>query len=649
MKKAAASGNICVKGDSHPAPSFFRSIRGRLVLLLVIILVPVILLQFFIDLDRLNARRYSELQSNMKVARATARAFDNFIQHILLQEKQIAFALTSFHVPKCDLAQPFPKGIDRSFPDLEHISIISPSGCIVASNYSALVGMDVSDRSYFREIIKGKEWVVSELVHSKADGRAKFAVSSPIRDESGERIGVIAVAVDGKKLKNSLSLERFDGDLTILDNTGRAVYRYPPTAWNWDERDFAKIDPRVRESLSGKEVMDVSSNTIDKRLRILAMAPVRSIGWVSRASIPEAKALSGVYKQIYRNAALFLFVVVGSLLAAVLISRRISVPIEKLIGHARSLKEGEWSHAIVEKAPSEIEEFAATFNSMAEEIRRREAQLEYMAEDARKWAVKMEQKVQERTADLQMANANLKILSSRILTAQEEERKAVARELHDTVLQRLAYTKLSLGMSLKRMLNGGPPPDQEFVEEINSQTVESIGEVRSIMENMTPSMLKHFGLIETLEGHCHEFRERYPLMKLETEFDLSDDEIPEELNFPIFRVLQEALNNAAKHSRASRVKASLNKEADSIRLRVSDNGGGFEPDRELHSSKPGGFGLTSMKERAELFGGSFLISSQKGRGTVVTASWSLSRLVNQQDVHLKYLPDTAARAVDRVP
>jgi signal transduction histidine kinase len=115
-------------------------------------------------------------------------------------------------------------------------------------------------------------------------------------------------------------------------------------------------------------------------------------------------------------------------------------------------------------------------------------------------------------------------------------------------------------------------------------------------------------------------------MELEAEFDLSDEEIPEELNFPIFRVLQEALNNAAKHSRASRVKATLSKVDNSIRLEVSDNGVGFEPERELHSSKPGGFGLTSMKERAELFGGSFLISSQKGRGTAVITSWNLSRL-----------------------
>lgn len=329
------------KGNARIASSFFHSIRDRLFLLLTIVLVPAILVQLLIYRDRLNTRKEYELRTNMEVARATAKGFEDFIQNILIQERGIAFTLSSFHSKNDNDIQSFLDGIDRLYPNLERVLVISPAGRVVASSRPALVGIDVADRSYFREISDGKEWAVSKLLRTKEDGRAVFVISSPVRDESGARIGVIAVSIDAESLKNLLSFSRFGGDVSILDKTGRAVYRYPETKWKWEDRDFAKIDPQVREALSGKEVLCTSRETLDKKLRIYAMAPIPSIGWVSRASIPEADAMSEVFNQIYRNASLFFLVLIGSFFIAVLFSKGISVPIRKLGLHVRSLQKGE--------------------------------------------------------------------------------------------------------------------------------------------------------------------------------------------------------------------------------------------------------------------------------------------------------------------
>ena len=106
------------------------------------------------------------------------------------------------------------------------------------------------------------------------------------------------------------------------------------------------------------------------------------------------------------------------------------------------------------------------------------------------------------------------------------------------------------------------------------------------------------------------------------DFAIQEEEVPEGLKVVIYRILQDALNNVAKHSEARRVRVHLGKGQDRIELSVKDNGRGFEPASVLNyqTEKPG-FGLASMRERTELSGGSFRLESGKGKGTLIRASW----------------------------
>ena len=135
-------------------------------------------------------------------------------------------------------------------------------------------------------------------------------------------------------------------------------------------------------------------------------------------------------------------------------------------------------------------------------------------------------------------------------------------------------------------------------------------------------MLDDLGILPTITWFCRKFRKTYPATRIETQVEIEEEAIHPLLKTTIYRLMQEALNNAAKHSKADLVNLTLRKTGDSIELIIRDNGQGFDVGKALSvESTMRGFGLTSMRERAEIPNGSFAIESAKGKGTTIKASW----------------------------
>jgi len=253
----------------------------------------------------------------------------------------------------------------------------------------------------------------------------------------------------------------------------------------------------------------------------------------------------------------------------------------------------------------------------------------------------LEHKVQERTAGLAMtiqalkneiddhrqtelalrqSKEQLRELSRKILDAQENERKLVAQEIHDSIGGSLAAIKFALEEKLESM-GQNPSSDVISLEKIISHVDEAISESRRISVNLRPSLLDDLGLLATLSWFCREFEKVHPDLQIEQELDVDEDDIPEMSKVVIYRVLQEAMNNVAKHSDATRVRLNLVKKNNQIKLFVEDNGCGFDPEKKLAESKTvGGFGLQDMSDRTMLCDGAFEISSEKGKGTTVHIS-----------------------------
>ena len=214
-------------------------------------------------------------------------------------------------------------------------------------------------------------------------------------------------------------------------------------------------------------------------------------------------------------------------------------------------------------------------------------------------------------------------LSSQLLVAQEAERRRLAGEVHDAIghaLINMKYLIESLGTWIRKE---GPEEESKRLEVFTSILDNTIEEVRRMQQDLRPSMLDDLGLLTTIGWLCRKFGEAHSDIRIDRNINIEEREVPASLKLVIFRILQGALNNVAKHSKASLVRLSLNKASKKIELTISDNGEGFDVKGTLRH----GLGLVSMRERATLSNGSFAIESVKGKGTTIRASWPFQERV----------------------
>ncbi|MFV9691581.1 MAG: histidine kinase [Desulfobacteria bacterium] len=217
------------------------------------------------------------------------------------------------------------------------------------------------------------------------------------------------------------------------------------------------------------------------------------------------------------------------------------------------------------------------------------------------------------------------------MTAQENEKKRVAQELHDSIGQSLTAIKFGLENSLEERAGRTAEARVESSRAVIPLVQQAIEEVRRIHTDLRPSILDDLGILTTINWFCREFRMIYSDIRIEKEVAVQENEVPEPLKMVIFRVLQEAMNNIAKHSDADFVRLCFRKTDSAIALTVEDNGRGFDPEEALslkNSEKR--FGITSMKERTELTGGSFAIKSTPRAGTAISASWPQDSSIQEQ-------------------
>ena len=246
-----------------------------------------------------------------------------------------------------------------------------------------------------------------------------------------------------------------------------------------------------------------------------------------------------------------------------------------------------------------------------------------MEEELRNSRDELELRVRERTAELVRASEKLQEIPSKLIAVLEEERKRLAAELHDSIGQTLAAVKFWVEMALKLRDAGDSNAALNHLEQFVPILHRSIEETRSIYMCLHPSMLDSKGLLSTLEWLRQECMKLYPERHIELEAGIAEEEIAENLKVNIFRIVQEALNNIAKHSKAEWVGISLTKNGGGIELVVSDDGVGMDLDIIMQTGAAGSLGLTSMRERAELTGGSFSIESTSGEGTTIRAFWPM--------------------------
>lgn len=270
-----------------------------------------------------------------------------------------------------------------------------------------------------------------------------------------------------------------------------------------------------------------------------------------------------------------------------------------------------------EEAPSEYEARGVTRDGRTIWVIRRISMIRYRGRPA----------VLGNVADItkrKRMEQELRFLSSRILSAEESERKRIAHEVHDGIGQLLGAIKFRIETILLRMKGETENGSREALQEVVSLIQRTIEEIRRILAALRPSILDDLGILPTINWLCREFQKTYTGVTVEKHITVEERDVPDALKTVVFRVLQESFNNVAKHSRADRVRVSLNSSNGSLRLEIADNGMGFDPDQGLALRDSGGIGLQSIRERTRLSGGSFELRTGLREGTHIRVSWPLA-------------------------
>ena len=291
-------------------------------------------------------------------------------------------------------------------------------------------------------------------------------------------------------------------------------------------------------------------------------------------------------------------------------------PIRRLTGDAARMASGDLEEPITATREDEIGALARRFDEMRVKLR---ASLE----ESGRWAGELEDRVRERTREVEERNRELDTLNqirrrllAKTISAQEEERKRLARELHDDSAQTLTAVLMTL-KTAEDALPSSPDHAQKALAGSRSQVDMALREIRKAILDLRPSVLDDLGLASAVRWYAD--KHLRPLgVKVSLEISGDEEGATGTAATAIFRIVQEAVSNIAKHSQTKNAKISLEFRQSEVLVLVEDDGRGFDPDSlKLPQDSGRGLGLLGMRERAELFGGTVEIESSPGKGTRV--------------------------------
>jgi len=468
-----------------------------------------------------------------------------------------------------------------------------------------------------RMISVGKP-VVSNI-YTTENGRKILYVLVPLKDRNGKNVGVAGGQIDptNPTLIQKLGLMDIGKDMFIdlVDSNGVIISSTNPsrilTQYNRN-RFFTKLITEKKERVATCYDCHFSGKTEDKQKTVLAFVPLETAPWGISIQEPEGIVFMPATKLKRYFAVLTMIFIGTAFLLTVGISRSIINPLKELIRGADRIARGDMSKPIVPQGRDEIGVLSQSFETMRLRL------IESMESIARH-TQELETRVEERTRQINESQRRAEELLKKVISSQEDERKRIARELHNDTLQELSATLMRIDICKLH------PQDITLakVDDIRGIISQALDGVIGIIQNLRPTLLDDLGLVPAIKSlldlHLGESGVHY-FMNAK---GVTDKRFRPEVEITLFRVIQEAVMNIASHAHAENVSVLFKIEQNAVNVEIEDDGEGFAPNSFFQpgindTKSKRGLGLLGMKERVLLIGGEIEICSEPGLGTQIS-------------------------------
>jgi signal transduction histidine kinase len=468
--------------------------------------------------------------------------------------------------------------------------------------------------------------------------KAIFAFA-PLRDKVGKTIGVIGGKIDPtnhilSQVVRSTSTSK-DVVIELVDANGVIITSNNP------QRVFACSDrSRILGNLIASKHKAVfrchrchegevgPGRGAAKTTDMLAFTALQEAPWGVSIREPEMQVFAPSFYLKQRFLFLGLVIIASAFVLAVAISKSVVNPIRGLIRAAQRIASGELEEPVGTTSRDEIGVLSQSFETMR-------VKLAESLRNIRRHNIELEKRVEDRTRELQQHRERLAKLLDQVMNAQEDERKRIARELHDETIQATAALGLSLEIAAITLHEHKLAPADLL--KLKSNVDQLIDGINGLIQDLRPTMLDDLGLESAIKWllakHLSGKHITYHL-KLSDECkktiaSLRGARLYEKYELFLFRIIQEAIINIAKHAQASKVSVTLVCHGDMIEILIQDDGIGFDVHKVFKDADAGnnaGYGILGLRERVAMLGGEVEIDSEPGTGTSLTVSIPLGSL-----------------------
>jgi signal transduction histidine kinase len=489
------------------------------------------------------------------------------------------------------------------------VIILNPQGIVTVTEpfRPDLLGQDFSARSYFRSARQLRSFTFSDVIQEEGSGEDIIVVAVPIVSRDGEFRGVVAGRFYVQFQRIGEEIRKLSsggvGEAYLIDRNGRVIYhpRFELIGADFSQR--MSVANLMRGERQGAIIVEGQ----DGIRQVVGYAAVGVTGWGLVVQEPWAAVVAPAVQSLQPVVAALLIGVVLLMVVLSLGVQRIVGPITEMAAYARLVAAGDYAVHVPSHPVRELRDMANAFNEMVEQIARFQAGMrQYVAA---------------------------------ITKSQEEERRRIARDLHDDTTQSLIAIGQRLELA-RDLIPESPDEATEQLRDLRKMVTRTIDSVRQFSRDLRPTALEDLGLVPALQYLVNNLMQKGGVTA-SLEVQGSPEGLAPDLEVTVYRILQECLVNVHKHAQATTVSVEAEFLPQLVVITVTDNGTGFTvPEEVADLARQGNYGLLGLRERAQLVGGQIIINSRPGEGTQVQAILPRYLLPPQ--------PDRIAVAVPRV-